>query len=154
MIYTFDMLENQTIFVRIQLKYEKTMFASLINNVSRLTLNLNYHLGFVDRFIESSFANYFRNKKSAIVTTVLNNFISKYPQRDILEIKNRLEKEANRVCDFTDRAILRGNIKKLKYTFWAVAIGSTISVIHFPSFWPGASKETARASAKVAGSKK
>jgi hypothetical protein len=93
-----------------------------------------YHMSFIDRKIEEKLANYFHQKKSDIVEYFLKIFSNNHPQMNTTVIQGKLEAEANRVCDFTDRAILRANIKKAKYTFWITAIGSTILILAVSGF--------------------
>jgi hypothetical protein len=110
------------------------MFEFIKESVKSFVKKVNYQIGFIDRLIEKGFITYFHNKKPKIVRAFLESFSTAHPSQETQLIKVKLQKEANRVCDFTDRAIIRGNIKKLKYTFWAVAIGSTILVILLSGF--------------------
>ena len=88
-----------------------------------------YHLGFIDRKIEEKLAVIFHQKKAAIIKKFLLLFTENHPGAGTQIITFKLKAEADRVCNFTDRAILRANIKKAKYTFWITAVGSTVMVM-------------------------
>jgi hypothetical protein len=110
------------------------MFASIKNKLSHIARKVSYPLGFFDRFIEEKMGNYFHRKKDGIVNNFLMIFTNDHLSEDTEVIAGKLKAEADRVCNFTDSAILRANIKKAKYTFWFTAIGSTILVMLVSGF--------------------
>jgi hypothetical protein len=87
------------------------------------------HHGLVDRVIEDRLVRHFRKQKDIFVKQFYDVFIRENPTIPAEALKLKLENEAERVCNFTDRAIVRGNIKRAKYSFWIAGVGATFVVI-------------------------
>jgi hypothetical protein len=82
----------------------------------------------IDRKIEKAFLSYLTDpeRKTAVVNKYLKRFIKRNPAENTEVIHKKLADEAQRVGDFTDLAILRGNIKRAKLAIWL----STLYVLY------------------------